>query len=191
MGTERAEKERAEEKKQEEKELLFLFLSRGGRRRRVSGHVRPQYGCGCVPQPNCGHPDEEVVITPTWGEIGVSQLPGSSPRPGCLWQTKASFGCCSSVCIYALLLYSNDVVIRVSDASPLYIFTTQYTYSTPLTILPSESCTLSALESGSTWYNRPTLGRPYCVVAASFRIYGFRRGWKIDLEKGLGFFYWC
>ena len=71
MGTERVEKERAEEKKQEEKELLFLFPSKGGRRRRVSGHVRPQYGCGCVPQPNCGHPDEEVVVTPTWGEFNL------------------------------------------------------------------------------------------------------------------------
>ena len=40
-------------------------------------------------------------------------------------------------------------------------------------------------------YNRPTRGRPYCVVAASLRIYGFRRGWKTDLEKGFGFFYWC
>ena len=31
------------------------------------------------------------------------------------------------------------------------------------------------------------------MVAAvfEFRIYGFWRDWRIDLEKGLGFFYWC
>ena len=45
-------------------------------------------------------------------------------------------------------------------------------------------CTRDKLSIG---YNRPTQGRPYCVVAASLRIYGFRRGWKIDLEKGFGF----
>merc|ERR1711895_293320 len=35
-------------------------------------------------------------------------------------------------------------------------------------------------------YNRPTLGRLYFVVAAVLRSYGFRRGWKIGLEKGSG-----
>ena len=53
---------------------------------------------------NCSHSDEEVVITPAWGEVGFTQPLDSSPRPGDLRQTRASFRCCSYVHICALLL---------------------------------------------------------------------------------------
>ena len=109
-----------------------------------------QYGCGCVPQPNCSHLDEEVVIAPTLGEVGVTQPLGSSPQLGNLRLARASDCCSSYDSTDALLLLSIDDVVHVSDASPLYIFTSQYTYSTPLTILPSESCSLSALGTSST-----------------------------------------
>ena len=85
-----------------------------------------------------------------WGEDRVTQPLCSSPRPGNLWQTRASFSCCSCIYVYALLLRSNDIVVRVSDASPLYIFEFNISCSTPLTFLPSVSCTLSALGSSST-----------------------------------------
>ena len=42
-------------------------------------------------------------------------------------------------------------------------------------------------------YDRPTLGRLYCVVAAvfGFGTYGTGEVGENHIEKGLGFFYWC
>ena len=83
---------------------------------------------------------------------------------------------------------SIHIVDRVSDASPLYILSSQYTCSTSLTILPSESRTLSALGSGSTKV-RQTDARStvFRGGSGSVWIYGFWRGWSINLEKGFGF----
>ena len=126
-----------------------------------------------------------------WGGIGVTQPPRSSPRLGGLRLTKASVRCSSCIYVDALSLLSIDVVIDVSDASPLCKTISQYTYSTPLTILPSESRTLSALGSGSTKV-RQTDARStvFRGGSGSVWIYGFWRGWSINLEKGARGFYW-
>ena len=93
-----------------------------------------------------------------WGEIGVTQPPYSSPRLGGLRLTKASVCCSSYIYVDALPLLSIDVVVHVSDASPLYILEFNINCSTPLTILPSESCTLSALETSSSYGTTARLG---------------------------------
>ena len=85
-----------------------------------------------------------------WGEVGVTQPLSSSPLLGNQRLTKASESCDSYVYVDALLLLSIDDVVHVSDASPLYIFIFNISCSTPLTILPIESCTHTALGSNST-----------------------------------------
>ena len=81
----------------------------------------------------------------------------SSPRLGSLRLNKTSYCCSSLACIHAMLWFSIDIVDRVSDASPLYIFISNKRCSTPLTILPTETCTLSALGTFSIGI-RPTQG---------------------------------
>ena len=102
-----------------------------------------------------------------WGEGEVNQPRGSSPLLGNQRLTKASECCDSYVYVDALLLFSIDVVVHVSDASPLYTLEFNICCSTPLTFLPSESCTPFCTRSKLfIWYNRPTHGRLYYVVAA-------------------------
>ena len=84
-----------------------------------------------------------------WDEVGVTQPLGSSPQLGNLRLAKASDCCSGYDYMDALLLLSIDDVVHVSDASPLYIFKFNISCSTPLSILPSESCTLSALGTGT------------------------------------------
>ena len=80
-----------------------------------------------------------------WDEVGVTQPLCSSPQLGNLRLTKASDCCSSYVYVDALLLLSIDVVVHISDASPLYIYEFNIRCSTPLTFLPTVTCTLSAL----------------------------------------------
>ena len=77
--------------------------------------------------------------------------------------------------------------------SPLYIFISQYTYSTLLVVLPSETCPLLHWEHSPTGYDRPVRVRLYFVVAAvfGFRTCGTGEVGENHIEKGLGVFYWC
>ena len=80
-----------------------------------------------------------------WGEGEVTQPLGSSPLLGNQRLIKASESCGSYIYVDALLLFSIDVVVHVSDASPLYILSFNICCSTPLTFLPTETWPLSAL----------------------------------------------
>merc|ERR1711895_86644 len=88
--------------------------------------------------------------------------------------------------------FSIDIVDCVSEASPLYIFIFNTSCSTPLSFLPTESCTLSALGSSSSFSttDQRMVDRITWWQPVPFRVYEFRRGWRFNLEKGLEVFYW-
>ena len=96
-----------------------------------------------------------------WVGYGITQPLRKHRRLGSLQLGKTSLDYSLYECYdIPSLLYSN-IVARVSDALPLYISTSQYTYSTPLIILPTESCTLSALGTSSplSTTDRPKVDR--------------------------------
>ena len=147
------------------------------------GGQRPQSFFKCVSLQQCLQMCSAEILQPAWWrgrlhfttmwvEAGVTQPLCSILNLAACSNARLHFTAAVArlhftaavVMIDRMILYGSNDVTRVSDAFPLYIFIFNIRYSTPLTVLPSETCSLLHWEHSPLGYDRPMWVRLYYAV---------------------------